>query len=154
MAGGIFVDQPFHANLKCVVFGLILCISYWYLPDKRNNWMLLFIFTAGYIAMAWYDYVYKCKNKLYSGTSPIGEAVLNSIFKPQDYEHEDDKMKKLVPNQEAIYRRNVYLFHVLVIAPILIYVGYKGNNVNSKVYSPLLGIGVVALLYHGYKLSL
>ena len=151
MAGGIFVDQPFHPNPKCIVFGAILCLSYWYLPNKRNNWMLMFIFTAGYIAMAWYDYAYKCKNKLYSGTSPVGHSILSSIFKPQE---DDATMKKLAPNQQAIYRRNVYLFHVLVIAPILIYVGYKGNNVNSKVYSPLLGIGVVALLYHGYKLTL
>ena len=44
--------------------------------------------------MAWYDQIYKCKNQMYSGTSPIGDAVLNSIFKPQ--RRDEEKMKKRI----------------------------------------------------------
>jgi len=150
MAGGIFIDQPFHPNPKCIVFGLLLCLAYWYLPSKRNEWMLLFIFNVGYIAMAWYDYLYKCRNEMYSGTSPVGDAVLNSIFKPQ--RRNEDKKKNYVKDQAKIYHRNVYLFHILAVAPILIYVGYMGKNANSKAFGPILGVGVLALLYHGFRL--
>ena len=152
MAGGIFIDQPFSPNPKCIVFGLLLCLSYWFLPSKRNPWMLIFIFNAGYIAMAWYDQIYKCKNKMYSGTSPVGDAVLNSIFKPQRRDEEKDEKKNYVKDQQAIYKRNVYLFHMLAVAPILIYVGYMGKNANPRVFGPLLGVGVLAFLYHGFRL--
>ena len=140
MAGGIFVDQPFSLNPKCVVFGVSLCLAYWNLPAKRNSWMILFIFSLGYITMAWYDHMYKCQGKMYSGTSPVGQAVITSTLKPQ-------------LEQERLQKRNVYLFHMLVIAPLLIYVGFHGKKVDTRAYAPLLGVGILALAYHGYRLK-
>ena len=62
MAGGIFVDQPFHANPKCIIFSVVLMIAYWTLP-KKNPFMLPLIFVFAYVSMAWYDYLYNCDLK-------------------------------------------------------------------------------------------
>ena len=76
MAGGIFIDQPFHPNPKCIVFAAALMISYWFLPN-RNPFLLPLIFIVGYIAMAWYDHLYNCDYKLSSGTA-IGPNTITS----------------------------------------------------------------------------
>ncbi len=49
----------------------------------------------------------------------------------------------------------INLFHVLVVAPLLIYVGYMTNYGQTKparmVYDLLIIIGLGALLYHAYR---
>ncbi len=132
MAGGIFVDQPFHFNPKCVIFGIILMVSYYFLPS-RELILLPLIFIVGYIAMAWYDHLYNCDIKLHSGTAPIGMASLDAWGKPQVLRpegrktteteglspqflgFEKDELKegvKYVPDQVLAYRRNVDYFHI------------------------------------------
>lgn len=154
MAGGIFTNRPFEANPKCIVFAGFLALAYWYTAPKhstsdrygRNPWLLPIIFVAAYVAMAWYDYAYDCSVKLKSGSSPIGAAVADSIFKPQ-YRDADDGTES---EQEKIYRRNVYLFHVMFVAVPLLYVGFARNPSRDVRYAVgLLGTG--ALLYHGYR---
>ena len=132
----MFIDQPFHLNPKCIAFGTMLCLAYWFLPAQKNPWMLVFIFNLGYIAMAWYDYLYKCQSKMYSGTL---QGYINTPFKPRE-------------DQGKMHRRNVYLFHMLAVAPLLMYVGYEGKNANPRVFGPLLGVGALALIYHGFRL--
>lgn len=54
---------------------------------------------------------------------------------------------------------HVYLIHILFVAPLLMYSGYLGKELSLKCndhsYSPvftlLLIVGIVVLLYHGYK---
>ena len=143
MAGGIFIDQPFSFNMKCVVFGLVLALLYWFLP-RRNYIILFFIFILSYIILAWYDHFYECKyDKLYSGYNIIGPAVIDSIFKPQPIRNE-------LKDQEKIYLRNVYIFHTFIIAPFLIYVGYKNKG---NIFKIILILGIIALLYHGFRLA-
>jgi len=168
MAGGIFKNQPFVFNLKCVVFASVLIIAYWTAP-KQNVYMLPIIFIVSYVGMAWYDYLYDCEQKLYSGQG-YGASLLSSIFKPQS------RSKKMIDDtyslannepelssgvqqkldderQQYIYTRNVYLFHIITVAPILLYTGYYGAKTDERVYPVLLSIGVIALLYHGMRLS-
>ena len=54
--------QP-AVNLKCIVFTAILASGYWYLPSK-NKWVLLALLYLPYLALAWYDYWYKCERNL------------------------------------------------------------------------------------------
>lgn len=146
MAGGIFVDQPYHPNPKCLLFSAIIMALYWFSPAKKNNFLLPVIFTISYVAMAWYDYKYHCDTKMYSGSKSLGG---NSIFKPQRRNETPDEGKKLLPNQEQEYLKRVYLFHLIAVAPLLIYVGYKGNKVNPKFFPVVLSAGVMAGVYHG-----
>jgi hypothetical protein len=151
MAGGIFVDQPYHPNPKCLLFSAIIMALYWFSPVKKNKFLLPVIFTISYVAMAWYDYRYNCDTIMYSGTS-IGPNTFDAIFKPQRRDEKPDKSKKILPNQEQEYLKRVYLFHLIAIAPLLIYVGYKGNKVNPKFFPVVLSIGVMAGVYHGIRI--
>jgi len=150
MAGGIYVDQPFHPNPKCLFFSFVIMAIYWFSPINKSALMLLVIFVLSYVAMAWYDYQYNCDTIMKSG-SAIGVNTIDSIFKPQRRDGVGGENAAL--DQEAEYLKRVYLFHVLVVAPLLLYVGYKGPNAQSNMYPVLFVVGLVALVYHGYRLT-
>jgi hypothetical protein len=155
MAGGIFVDQPYHPNPKCLVFSFLLMLAYWFLPATKNVFMLFAIFLISYIALAWYDEMYDCSQTLLSGTS-LGPNTFDAIFKPQKRSQNKiknkDKNINFVKDQEQSYLSRVYLFHVLAVAPLVIYVGYNGLNTDSRAFPVLLTFGVLALMYHGTRL--
>ena len=123
--------------------------------DKKNLFMLPVIFIIVYILLAWYDWVYKCKAKMYSGSLGFS-AIADSLFKPQrrlelDKYPRDDLL--LPPReQEGVFRRNTYIFHLAVIMPMIMYIGWKGAESSQKVYQPTLAIGILAASYHGLRL--
>ena len=122
MAGGIFVNQPFHFNPKCVIFGIILMVSYYFLPPKELI-LLPLIFIVGYIAMAWYDHIYNCDTKLHSGIAPLGMATFDAWGKPQEMPEEQLKEGvKFVPDQVLAYRRNINYFHIFGV--MLTFIGF------------------------------
>lgn len=92
MAGGLFPGQPFALNIKCIIFTLILALGYWFAPHK-NLWVLAFLIWFPYIALAWYDYSYDCKDKLKPTLVPFGRYVWLP-FKPPGYKEEFDKLPK------------------------------------------------------------
>ena len=118
MAGGIFVEQPFHPNPKCLVFAGALMLAYWMLPQK-NPFLLPLIFVIAYVAMAWYDHLYNCDMKMYSGKH---SGILTSPMKPQRREEdkEDKEDKDLLKNQDGKYTQKVNLLHILAINPLFI----------------------------------
>lgn len=154
-SGGIYVNTPTHFNTKCVIFGGVLATGYWFLPSKKNPFILPVIFTCAYIVMAWYDKLYNCEEQLYSGSSSWGAAILDSIFKPQRRDSDETYIKNgkyLVSDQEVIYRRYVYLFHLLVVVPLFVGVGYySSSKFVKRLYTPLLGIAILGMLYHTYR---
>lgn len=92
MAGGIFPGAPFKFNIKCVVFTALLSGGYWFLPH-RNLFVLFFLLWFPYIAMAWYDYMYECRNKLGPTIVPFGRYMWLP-FKPPGYKAEFNKMSE------------------------------------------------------------
>lgn len=90
MAGGLFPGRPFRLNWKCIVFSAALAGGYWFLPPK-NLLVLAFLMWAPYIAMAWYDYAYDCRDKLAPTLVPWGRRLWLP-FKPDGYKAEFDKM--------------------------------------------------------------
>lgn len=147
MAGGVFVDRPFHVNVKCVVFSLALILAYWALPPK-NPFMVPFIFVLAYVGMAWYDHAYDCEQKMYGGRLT---GALSAPFKPQ---RRTAPGEGLVEDPEALYRKKVKLFHLLVVNPLFAYVGVYGADSTPLVYPALLGLGLVGVAYHGGRLVL
>ena len=154
MAGGIFTGRPFEFNMKCIVFSAILMLSYWYLPkvNRRNIFMLPLIFVVSYVSLAWYDWLYNCQTKMYSGNKGLS---LSSPFKPM---RKNDKVtgsrdKYLVPEKEQnrLYLKTIYLFHVFAIAPILVYIGLNRDRSDKRVYNIILYIGILTLLYHSFR---
>lgn len=92
MAGGIFPGAPFEFNIKCVIFTAMLAGGYWFLPPK-NIWVLFFLLWFPYLAMAWYDYMYDCRNKLGPTIVPFGRYVWLP-FKPPQYQAQFNKMSE------------------------------------------------------------
>ena len=152
MAGGIFADQPFVVNPKCVIISIIIMILYWILP-YQNPFMLPVIFLVGYVAIAWYDYLYNCDLKMYSGSSPVASAIFNDWGKPQRrFNTDEQNALKLMDKQELAYKKKVYLFHALLIAPILFYIGWHGSKSNKNIWSVIGSVAFITILYHGLRL--
>jgi len=90
MSGGIFPGRPFHFNIKCIVFTVLVAGGYWFLPPK--NWIvLIFLLWLPYIALAWYDYSYDCGDKMQPTVFPFGRWIFLP-FKPQGYKDQFNKM--------------------------------------------------------------
>jgi len=92
MAGGILPGHPFKFNVKCIIFTALLAGGYWYLPH-RKIWILLFLLWFPYLAMAWYDYMYVCQDKLEPTAVPFGRYIWLP-FKPQGYKDIFNKLPK------------------------------------------------------------
>lgn len=59
------------------------------------------------------------------------------------------------------YTLNVYLFHVILIAPVIIFVGFKGlkgckdeksDKISDEMFNFIMGLGILTLMYHFIKL--
>ena len=154
MAGGIFIDRPFNPNIKCIIFGFLLVLMYVYLPrqaqGKGNPLIIALIFIISYIAMAWYDYAYDCDDKMFSGSGL--SLHFGSIFKPQYRMPDPGEESQLIANQEKKYLQKVYFFHSIIVAPLLIYIGYYGAESNQNVWGAVGGMGVLAGIYHTARL--
>lgn len=92
MASGIFGGRKLVFNIKCVIFTLMLAGGYWTLPPK-NLYILFFLLWAPYVAMAWYDYSYECKDKIKPTVIPLGRYIFLP-FKPPGYKQDFDKLSK------------------------------------------------------------
>ena len=160
MQGGVYTNKAFQLNLKCVIFAALLMTAYWSIAAVPNPWMMPLIFLVSYVAMAWYDWVYGCRPGLFSG-SGYGVAVFDSIFKPGAGPHgaeggprpgPGEAPPTMHPNQVGIYSRNVALFHLIAVVPLLAYIGYTGKSANPQVFVLLLGLGLLSGAYHLYRL--
>lgn len=83
MSGGIFPGRPFAFNVKCIVGTALIAGGYWFLPP-RSLWVLLMLLWLPYVAMAWYDYMYDCRDKMQPTVFPFGRYVFLP-FKPPGY---------------------------------------------------------------------
>lgn len=45
----------------------------------------------------------------------------------------------------------VHLFHILIVGSLFLYVGIQKTNIPKKMFSILLVLGIVIILYHIYK---
>ena len=98
MGGGLF-GTPLYLNPKCLVFSGFVLMVYW-LPHPvaySHKFVAAFLLaTAAYIALAWYDMIYDCNDRL--GPTLLG--WMSGFFKPAEYGKKFDalpvKYKKIV----------------------------------------------------------
>ena len=157
MAGGIFPNQPFVLNIKCIVFSIIIILLCMFSPLGKLNGIYLYsamflVFVLSYVALAWYDYYYKCQ------FDPLktGKISFTGLFKPHTFGLKDtperEEARELKTKYGFLDHKMIYAFHIIVIVPILLYLAYRGNKSNTYVY-PILGfLGIMTLLWHGGKL--
>ena len=133
MSGGIFPNYPFHFNIKCIIFTLIIALGYWYLPQK-NTLILIFLLWFPYIALAWYDYSYKCQYKIEPTIIPFGRYFWLP-FKPRGYK---DKFNKLPPRaihaMDTLDHITIWTIFLIIFATISWYLfKYFENNDEKKI---------------------
>ena len=124
MSGGIFPNYPFHFNIKCIIFTIIIAGGYWYLPHK-NYLVLILLLWLPYILLAWYDYSYNCQDKMMPTIIPFGRYIFLP-FKPKGYQ---DEYKKLPP--EAIRAMDT-LDHITGWTIFILVLGFFGKRVLFK----------------------
>ena len=156
MAGGIFTDRPFHFNTKCILFSFYSALLF-YAGGGKNPLLIVLIFIMAYVLMAWYDYAYECNNFMYTGSGLGPGFHMSPPFKPQHREKNRDIQRdmdeqNLVADQEKAYLQNVYFFHVAIVAPTLLYIGYYGTKSHPNVFGFIGGMGALAGLYHGGRM--
>lgn len=94
MAGGIFPGRPFALNIKCILFTAAVAGGYWWLPHR--SWLVLgLLLWLPYVAMAWYDYAYDCRDKMGPTLFPLGRYIFLP-FKPPGYQA---GMAQMTPDQ-------------------------------------------------------
>ena len=96
------------------------------------------LFGLAWVVMGYLGLKQKLSGDLYDGLKALAIAII--AF--HGY--------KLLTGPE--FRRMVYLFHVVVIAGILLYLGIKGRKSPSLIYYIMIVLGAIATLYHGYSL--
>ena len=124
MAGGIFPNYPFHLNLKCIVFTIAIVIIYWVLP--KNLFILFFLLWAPYITLAWYDYSYKCQNKMMPTIVPYGRYMFLP-FKPPDYKIQFNELPpEAIQAMDTLDHITTWTIVVIIISIIIYYAKFRG----------------------------
>ena len=110
MGGGLF-GTPLYLNPKCLVFSAFVLAVYW-LPHPTaflHKLIAAFLLaTAAYIALAWYDYIYDCTDRL--GPTLLG--WMSGFFKPAEYQKQFDDLP-------VKYKKIVRAFDIAVIGVIV-----------------------------------
>lgn len=44
------------------------------------------------------------------------------------------------------------IFHIFLVSPFLIYVGLTRNTMSNTMFNTILGIGLIVLIYHSFKI--
>ena len=151
MAGGLF-GRPFAVNPKCIAFAIAITAALLACPTFSSRGAkiacLVGVFVASYVAMAWYDYFFDCS------TLPLKRGPSwgpTQALKPPAHRPEEQ-------NREAVHaggkKRSqlVYGIHLLIIAPILGYVAYKGPRAPKQTWTILGTMAVLTAAYHGGRL--
>ena len=153
MSGGLFEGYPFSLNIKCIIFSLIIMIIYTIQPPVLSllpSLIVYFIiFVISYIFLAWYDYFYACNQlPLFKSTG----GGFTDLLKPNP--HEPQKQKEHLFSQKEIDKNNksIYALHILIIVPILLYIGIKAQKTPIQAFYLLLVLAAFTAVYHGFRL--
>ena len=151
MAGGLFPNYPFELNIKCIIFSLIIIGLFFYKPPEMNNYykllLSLFLFIISYVSMAWYDYKFKCE------LLPLrrGSKSITGYLKPNIYNIKQITKDKDNEDEKLFEKQMINLFHILILSPLLMYIGYNKINlddINNSSIILLLVIITFAFTYH------
>ena len=154
MAGGLFPNYPFELNPKCIIFSIIIIGLFFYQPPDMNIYWKVFVsfilFVISYVSMAWYDYKFDCqKLALKKSSSKLG---ITDKLKPEPHMPSQTDKSKMTSEEKDLEWQLINLFHILVIAPLFIYIGINKNNSNQLSILLLIISLAFGILYHGVRL--
>jgi hypothetical protein len=107
------------------------------------------IFVVSYVALAWYDYYYACSQLPLQKSSGGG---FTGYFKPPA--HEAKKQNEHTFTQTELDKNNktIFALHLLLIVPILLYIGINQNKTPIQAFYLLIVLAVFTSVYHGFRL--
>jgi len=111
MGGGLF-GTPLYLNPKCLVFSAAVLVIYWLPHPKARAHDIIMGFllaTSAYIAMAWYDLIFDCNDRL----KPTLLGWFSKPFKPAHYSKEYDELP-------IKYKKVIQWFDIAVLIIIVI----------------------------------
>ena len=149
MAGGIFGEQPFALNPKCILFSFVCMALFMYRPSFSHPAIafavLVAIFWIAYIGMAWYDYYFNCD------IEPLrkGSLSLQGFLKPPAHVPEKQYSTGYASGSmdHSRHMAIIYLLHLAVIAPLIGYIAIRGKRTPAPAFWLL---GAMALFTVGY----
>tara|TARA_Y100001958_G_C21243891_1_gene572874 strand:- start:2361 stop:2771 length:411 start_codon:yes stop_codon:yes gene_type:complete len=124
-------------------------------PTFKNNitlgLTLFLIFVLSYVAMAWYDAFFDCR------ILPLqrGSAGVTTKLKPPPHvpeKQEPNTTDKLKGEDASKNKTLVYLMHVIIVVPLLAYIGIYRKSVTPMTYPILITLAVFTAAYHGLQL--
>jgi hypothetical protein len=153
MAGGIFPNYPFELNAKCVIFSIIIIGLFFYKPPEMNIYWKSFtsfvLFVLAYVSMSWYDYKFDCqKLALKKSASSLG---ITGLFKPPAHTPSQTDKSKMTPEEKDLDWALINVYHLLILAPLFLYVGINKNESNQVSIILLIVNFAFAILYHGVR---
>lgn len=86
--------------------------------------------------------IMKIKNHLFIYPVLLGLGTFLILF------HGFKAYNKMKQGKEYI----INLFHIFIVSPILIYIGYNKQTTSDLYFNILIGLGILAIIDHGYKL--
>lgn len=139
--------RTFALNEKCVVFSLIIMALVLYSPPKFSSDYVLYLFMFGvfvlsYVSMAWYDYYYDCRLMPFRR----GNTGITSMLKPPQKSSSNSALEK------ARLNTVIYLSHIIIFVPLLLYIAYFGRKANPSSFILVTILGVFTIAYHIIKL--
>ena len=84
----------------------------------------------------------KIKNYLFIYPVLLGLGTFLILF------HSFKAYNKMKQGKEYI----INLFHIFIVSPVLIYIGYNKQTTSDLYFNILIGLGFLAIIDHGYKL--
>jgi len=103
---------------------------------------------VSYVSLAWYDYYYGC-TQLPLQRSNIG---ITHHLKPPVYDKE--RQEEHMFSQKEIDKNSttIYAMHVLLIVPLLLYIGIKKGKASRHFFEILIVLAAFTAVYHGFRL--
>jgi hypothetical protein len=160
MAGGIFTNKPFVLNLKCVIISIIGIILF-LIPgygisggiNSTGFWVvLIMLFMILYVAIAFYDYLYDCDERMKKGKY----SITASMKPPNTYKTKNKNCCEELQIANEI-GKSANLLHLVAVAPFLFYVGYVGIQYapveTAWMYNMLKSTAIITGLFHGWKFN-
>ncbi len=101
-------------NAKCIFISIGLAAGYWFAPP-RNKWILIGILYFTYLAIAYYDHWYDCRNNQFG---PTYLRHFYEIFKPYD-SVQREKYRNLCPEtaKKILYIDIAVLIAIIALLP-------------------------------------
>jgi len=100
------------------------------------------------VALAWYDYYYAC-SQLPLQKSSVG---LTDYLKPPVYQKEKQIGHMFSEKEINKNNKTIYALHLLVIVPILLFVGIKSKKTPKEAFYLLIVLAAFTSVYHGFRL--